>query len=611
MFKFNSRKFRTNLYDWGQAVNVITTGRWIFYCIIIGVLGGLAALLFNTLLEIIQQIALTDLTGIQVPKPGGEKPIGLFHFPDSWRALLSLNYRWLIVIIPALGGLLSGYLVFKFEPNAKSQGENAVIRAFHHENGYISSRVPIIKLLASTLTIGTGGSAGKEGPIAQIVAGIGSYIGTKLKMSEQERKILLMAGVGAGVGAIFKAPIGAALFSAEVFYRKDFETEGLVASIISSIIGYSVYASVTGWDPIFTFDQVMFTNPYELPLFILLSLVVMVFGVIYTKLFEPIKSLFNRIHIPRVYKPALGGLAIGIGALFFPAILGSSYGYLQLALDGSLSINFMLALAIFKMLATTITIQSGGSGGVFAPSLVIGGLLGGVMGYGFNELYPGMIDMPEAYVLVGMAAFFAGAANVPVSATIMITEMSRSYGLLVPLIFASSIAYLGAQNWSIYKEQLADRLDSSSFRDSFLSDMMKNVKVRDTYKRIQNMPVINQRWTVDAILDAFGQIDTLILPVENDQHTIVGMISLYDVRDLLRQDVPGVIIAADIMVPPRMLHLNDTLGEAIEFFKETGEPELPVLQHGSTNTFMGVLNERSFLLNYDLKKTKQRNKSGI
>jgi CIC family chloride channel protein len=605
MFKFNSRKLRTNLYDWGQAVNVITTGRWIFYCIIIGILGGVAALLFNYLLEFIQQIAITDLTGVPMPKPGGETTSPMFELSTEFQSIFSLHYRWLIIVVPTIGGLISGYLVFKFAPEAEGHGTDAVIRSFHHSKGYIQPRVPFIKLIASAFTIGSGGSAGKEGPIAQIVAGIGSWLGSVFKMNTRERKILVMAGIGAGIGAIFKAPIGGALFSAEVFYRKDFETDGLVASIISSIIAYSIFASFTGWEPIFVFDELLFTNPSELPLFILLALVVMVFGVIYTKVFDATKRMFNRVRIPRMYKPALGGLILGLIAYFFPAVLGSSYGYLQGALDGSLSVTFMLALAILKIGTTSITIQSGGSGGVFAPSLVIGGLLGGALGYGFNSIYPGMVVMPEAYVLVGMAAFFAGAANVPVSATIMITEMSRSYGLLVPLIFASSIAYLGAQNWSIYKEQLADRLASASYRDNFLNDIMKKVKVRDAYKPISRMPVLHHSWSVTRILDAFSKSDTLILPVENDDNKIVGMISLYDVRELLRRDVGDVIIAADIMVPPRMLHLNDTLGDAIAFFQETGEPELPVLRHGSANQFLGVLNERSFLLTYDRAKLKQ------
>lgn len=606
MLKINSKKLRTNLHDLGKAVNVITTGRWLFYCIIIGICAGIFATTFSYLLEIIQEFTIQHMAGINLAKPAGDSGISLLMFPEALIRAISFHQRWLIILLPTAGGLISGYLVFTFAPEAEGHGTDAVIRSFHHNKGYIRPVVPFVKLVASVFTIGTGGSAGKEGPIAQIVAGIGSYMGTKLKMSASERKIWLTAGIGAGIGTIFKAPIGGAIFASEVIYSKDFESESLVASIISAIVGYSIYASIDGWDPIFSFNTLKFTNPYELFWFILLALVVMVAGMIYTKVFYGTKDLFDKINIPPHVKPAIGGLLVGCIGYFFPAVLGSSYGYLQEALNGHLALTFMLTLAALKIIATSFTISSGGSGGVFAPSLVIGGLLGGVFGAGLQHIYPGMMG-PEAYVLVGMAAFFAGAANVPVAATIMITEMCKSYGLLVPLIFASAIAYLGAQNWSIYIEQLENRFSSASVRDNFLSNVLQRLKVRTAFRRIPNMPVISHRCKASEILDRFTEADAITLPVANDEDEIVGMISLYDVRALIRQDVGDVIIAADIMVPPKLLHLSDPFNVAFEYFRESGEPELPVLKPGSTNKFIGVLSEREFLLSYERMMTKNRN----
>lgn len=598
MFNFNSRKLRTNLHNLGQAVNVITTGRWLFYCIILGLVAGFFAITFSYLLDLFQEVVINQMAGIHLPKPAGDSPLNLLLFPESLLKAIAFQKNWLIIVIPAIGGLASGFLVFTYAPEAEGHGTDSVIQAFHHKKGYIRPVVPFIKLTASIFTIGTGGSAGKEGPIAQIVAGIGSFMASKLNMSAKERKMLLIAGVGAGIGAIFKAPIGGALFASEVLFRRDFESESLVASIISSIVGYSVYASVDGWDPLFSFSAAQFTNPYELPLFILLALVVMVGGIIYTKVFYKIKALFDAINIPPHYKPAIGGLLVGGIAYFFPAVLGSSYGSLQAALNGHLTIAFMLTLVVLKVIATSLTINSGGSGGVFAPSLVIGGLLGGVFGYGLQAIYPGMMG-PEAYVLVGMAAFFAGAANVPIAATIMITEMSKSYGLIVPLIFASAIAYLGAQNWSIYREQLENRQSSASYRDDFLNDVLDNLKVRSAFQRIHNMPIVSHRSKVGEVLDRFTEADAIILPVADEEDNIVGMISLYDVRALIKKNVGDVIIAADVMVPPRLLHLSDPFSVAFEHFRETGEPELPILRPGSSNKFIGVLSEREFLLAYE------------
>lgn len=606
MLNFNRRKFKTNLHDLGKAVNVVTTGRWMFYCIIVGVLAGLAALLFNITLGAIQELTLSNLAGLDLLEPGGDHNIVKFRLPPPITNSISVHMRWMTILLPALGALISGILVYKFAPQAEGSGTDSVIRAFHKREGKIKPAVPIVKLFASSFTIGTGGSAGKEGPIAQIGAGIGSYLAEKFKMSKQERKILLLAGMGAGIGAIFKAPIGGALFSIEVMYRKDMESEGVVATIISSIIGYSIYASFDGWDSIFTFEPLSFTNPYELPLYILLALIVMVTGIIYSKIFTRTRALFNKLDTPHYVKPAIGGLLVGGIAFFFPAVLGSSYGYLQEALNGNLTITFMIALAVLKVFATALTINSGGSGGAFAPSLVIGGLLGGAFGMGINSFFPGTLGNPAAFVLVGMGSFFAASANVPVSSTILITEMSKSYGLIVPLIFASSIAYLGSQNWSIYKEQIEDRHASSAYRGAFLHDVLQSVKVRSACQRVTNLPVVNQRHNVHQTLSAFGQSETLVLPVEDDEHNIVGMVSLYDVRNLLAEDTSNFIIAADLMVPPKFLRMNDPLNKAFNYFLKTGEPELLVKRHGSNNKFIGVISERDFLLAYERAMTGQR-----
>jgi CIC family chloride channel protein len=602
MFNINSRKLRTNLHDLGQAVNMITTGRWLFYCIIIGIVAGLFALLFNFLFELIQAVSIQQLVGITIVEPDNKSLLDAVEIPLGF---FGAGQSWLLFLLPAVGGLLSGLIVYKFAPQAKGHGNDAVIQAYHSSVD-LKSNIPFTKLLASVFTIGTGGSAGKEGPIAQIGAGVGSFVSKKLNMGVRERRIFMMAGLAAGIGAIFKAPIGAALFSSEVLYRSDFESEGLVAGVISSIISYSVYASVTGWDPIFSFQPVSFTNPYELPLFILLAVIIMVCGILYTKFFNGIKLLFDKISLPFYLKPMLGGLLVGIIGFFFPAVLGTSYGSLQSALNGELAIPFMLGLVVLKMVATSFTIQSGGSGGVFGPSLVIGGLLGGIFGYTVEMVAPGTISSPEAFVLVGMASFFSSVANVPVSSTILITEMSKSYGLVVPLIFASAIAYLGAQSWSIYKQQIENRFSSTSYRDHFLSEVMQHLKVRSAFKKVKYMPIINHRWRVSQILDEFTRADALILPVENDEEEIIGMISLYDVRMLLQKEVGDVIIAADIMVPPKLLTLNDSFSKALDYFRESGEPELPVLRTGSDRQVIGVLSEREFLLKYEETMSRSR-----
>lgn len=598
MLNINSRKLRTNLHDIGHAVNVITTGRWIFYCLIIGIICGICALLFSLMLDVISQFTIRDLAGVMLLLPGHHAVPSGQGILINLEPLFSVHWSWLIVVIPAFGGLIAGFLIYRFAPEAKGHGNDAVIRAFHKNKGNIRPTVPLIKMIASSFTIGTGGSAGKEGPIAQVGAGIGSYFATKLDMTVRERKILLMAGMAASIGAIFKAPIGSALFVTEVFYVDDFESEGLVASVIASIIGYSVYAIFDGWEPIFLFQAISFNNPLELPLFILLALVAMIIGMAYTKIFDRTGQIFDGIAMPVYLKPALGGLIVGGVAFFYPAVLGTSYGFLQSALNGDLTITFMAVLIILKIATTSITIQSGGSGGVFGPTLVIGGLIGGVMGYGIEAAIPGTLTSPAAYVLVGMAAFLAGVANVPVSATIMISEMSESYGLIVPLIFASAIAYLGTTGWGIYKEQLKDHRSSPSYRDDLLHETLHNLKIRSAYQKIDGIPKVSMQTNISEVLNIFTRAQTLVLPVLNDEE-FVGVISLTDVRELYQQDVGNIIIAMDVMEPPRALHLNDSLEEAFSIFKEYEAPEILILQPGSKAEFIGVLSEKEFLLAYE------------
>jgi len=599
MPKINSRKLRTNLYGFSQAVNVVTTGRWILLCILVGIVAGLSSIVFSYLISHLQDLSLSGWAGFSLPEPGGESITGNSAESVTGNIILTFSQNWPVIVLPAIGGLISGFLVFTWAPEAKGHGTDSVIKAYHHNKGIIKPIVPVIKIIASAFTIGTGGSAGKEGPIAQIVAGFGSFLSQKINLSEKERKILVMAGIGAGIGSIFKAPIGGAIFSSEVLYRKDMESDGLMASIIAAIVGYSIYASVSGWEPMFSFQPVHFQKPLELPLYILLAILIMVAGIIYTKIFYKTEEIFDRFKISNYYKPAIGGLLVGIMGFFYPSVLGSSYGFLQAALHGNLAISFMLILAILKILATSLTISSGGSGGVFAPSLVIGGLIGGAFGFAAQAMFPGLVTTPEGFVLVGMASFFAGAANVPIASTILITEMSESYGLLVPLLFASAIAYIGAQSWSIYKQQLEDRFASQSHRGQFMSDVLENVKVRSAYRRVHNMPIVNFKCHVRDIIDAFTTAETLVLPVENDQGKIVGLISLYDVRALLDEENNDLIIAADIMYHAKSLHLNDPLNKAFDQFIETGLPEIPVLKHGKENEFIGTLSERGFLIAYE------------
>lgn len=595
---FRTSYLNKKLARFGTQVNVVLTGKWLFLSAATGILSGLTALLFAFALDWISHTFLSDLAGYHWPVPAGETAGKSVSF--SLNQAFTVTVPWLIILLPAIGAGLAGLLTNYVAPEAKGGGTDATIKAFHYEKGKVAWHVPIVKFFASILTVGTGGSAGREGPMSQICGGLASVTASTIGLSEKERKIMLLAGMSAGIGAIFQCPIGSAMYSAEVLYKRDMETEGLMPSIISSIISYSVFSSISGWKTIFEFSAVRFEDPSELPLYILLSVFLTVIGIFYVRTINSIKiNFYDKMMIHDSWKPLIGGLLIGLIATKFPAILESSYGYLQEGLNGNLPIWFMIILASAKMVTTGLTIKSGASGGIFAPTMVIGGLFGGAFGLAIDYYFPGTIADPKGFILVGMAAFFTSVEKVPIAATIMITEMSGSYELIVPLIFASSIAFIGSQNWSLYPVQLDTKLDSPTYRGEFIVEAMDRLKVRSAFKPVKKMPVLHLYDDVAKILKAFTDSELLVLPVENKEHHLVGLVSLTDLRSLLNETDNQLFVAADIMTKLYLLHLNDSLTKAFHIFKESNHPEIPVLAHGSDSVVIGTLTERNFLIAYE------------
>ncbi|MFQ5768980.1 MAG: chloride channel protein [bacterium] len=569
------------------------TGRWMFYSLLIGIVAGLGAILFYYMQEWIQQVSLHDLAGYFPPLPGGEGAPGkAFALP--------LN-RWWILAIPTIGGLISGILVYTWAPEAEGHGTDGVIKAFHQERGVIRARVPVIKTLASAVTIGTGGSAGREGPIAQIGAGFASILATKLKLSDRDRRIMVSSGMAAGIGSIFRSPIGGAIFAVEALYRDDMETEGLVPAITSSIIGYMVFASIFGWNTIFKTGHYVFQNPLELIFYAIFGLICALLGIFYVKIFYGMHDkIFAPLKIPRHFKPALGGLLIGIIGFFFPHILGSGYGWVQLAINGELAIKLMLGAALLKVFATSFTISSGGSGGIFAPSLFIGAMLGGAFGGVFQGLFPNIITQPTAFVLVGMAAFFAGSANVPVSLTIMITEMTGSYELLVPLIFTSTIAYFVARKWSIYSQQVKNFAESPAHRGDLIVDILKDIPVQVAYKPNSNLPKIPNNLPIQRILPLFADRDEDSFPVINHDGEITGLLTMGNLRAVIGEEGLGeVIVAEDIKTQLETVTTKENLHQALVKFLKTKYSTIPVVDTENPNKVLGFLSYRDLINAYD------------
>ena len=399
------------------------------------------------------------LVGIAMGFAGGAAGIFFTFILDAMKFLFSI-LPW-SPLIPALGGLASGLLVYSLAPEAEGHGTDAVINAVHRGWGRIRARVPLVKSIASAATIASGGSAGKEGPIAQVAAGVGSLISGPLGLNVHDRRLLLIAGVAAGIGAVFKAPLGAAIFAVEVLYSRDLEVEALTPAIIASVISYSVYSTVYGWEPVLTKPVQVFLGPLELVFIAVLGVIGGLTAIIYSTVFYGVRDLFHKIPLLANHaKPAIGGLAVGALGLFYPHVLGGGYETMNAMLNGEIAdVWLLLALVIAKITATSMTIGSGGSGGVFAPSLFVGSALGSMMGWFFEYLTPEAVASPEAYALIGMAALFAGAAKVPLASIVIVSEMTRGYNLLVPATLAAAIAYLISGRKGLYESQLPARSD--------------------------------------------------------------------------------------------------------------------------------------------------------
>jgi CIC family chloride channel protein len=392
MFMF--RKF----LDFFSKSNIRWLWRWIFLGILIGIVSGFGALLFNFLITRGTHFFMQDL-------------VGLFLSPSSQEFLLLgiPLHRWMILWIPALGGLISGFIVYWFAPEAEGHGTDAMIDSFHRKRGIVRKRVPFIKTIASAITIGSGGSAGKEGPIAQIGSGFASFLASILKTEDRDRRIMLLAGAAGGLGAIFKAPMGAALFATEVLYREpEFEFEAIIPSIFAAIIAYSVFTLYSGWGTIFQIPPlVSIITPSALLVYAVFGGICAIVGFLYVSVFYGLRDrIFKPIPLPRFLKPAIGGLLLGGLGFVFPQVLEGGYNWIQSAIDGHLALNLMLVLVFAKIVATSVTISSGGSGGVFAPSLFIGAMLGGSFATLCSKLLPNLAINPTAFVLVGMGGFF-------------------------------------------------------------------------------------------------------------------------------------------------------------------------------------------------------------
>jgi CIC family chloride channel protein len=443
--------------------------KWLILGISIGIIAGLGAVVFYLALDYAGRFLLGDLAGYDIPKAVGDG-----GDPGS----TGFKRPWAIPLVTFGGALVSALLVAKFAPEAEGHGTDSAIEAVHTDPRAIRVRAIVVKTISSALTIGSGGSAGREGPAAQISAGFGSLLTRWLNLSDADGRIAVSLGIGSGIGAIFGAPLGGAVLAASIVYREDFDYKALIPGFITSATAYAVFGSFLGFDPLFGFvaADFRFDHPLDLSWFLVLGIVAAGVGYLYARIFYGTVALTARLPGNKIIKPALGGLAVGLLALVIPQILASGYGWAQKAADTdtlmAIPLWIVLILPIAKIVATSLSIGTGGSGGIFGPGIVIGAFLGAAI-WRLGDLIhaPGIPDSPAVFVVVGMMACFGSVAHAPLAVMIMVAEMTGSFSVVPCAMVAVGIAYLliTRTNVSIYRAQRLDR-ETAAAEDGRIGD---------------------------------------------------------------------------------------------------------------------------------------------
>lgn len=494
--------------------------KWLTLGAAIGVIAGLGAVVFYSALSLATHVFLGLLVGYHVPTPVGEGNVAGSLHPAR---------PWALPVVTALGGLLSAIVVFTLAPEAEGHGTDAAINAVHTNPRGIRMRAVVVKIVASALTIGSGGSGGREGPTAQISAGFASLLARVLHLTPEDGRVAVSVGIGSGIGAIFGAPLGGAVLTADIVYRDDFETAALIPGLIASTIAYTVFGLFETFNPLFgSVDPTyQFVHPLRLLWYALIGVAAGVVGLAYAKGFYGIAAISQRLPGSRVLKPAIGGLAVGSLALVMPQVLGTGYGWIQKALGPqllALPLWIVLALPLARILATGLSIGTGGSGGIFGPGMVIGAFTGAAVWRLLEPIAPSIPHDPAPFVIVGMMACFGAIARAPLAVMLMVAEMTGSLAVIPPAMVAVGIAYLIVRrnDDTIYRSQPKSKAETASSRLQFGLPLLTAIPVADAMGAPR--VVLDEHQSVSAALNALTEAHIPGAPVTDDHGHFMGTV---------------------------------------------------------------------------------------
>jgi CIC family chloride channel protein len=550
--------------------------------LLVGVGAGLGAVGFRRLINGVQALAFGDV-GMYL---SGISPLHL-------------------MIIPALGGALFGPLIYRFAREAKGHGVPEVMEAVALRGGRIRPRVALVKALASSICIGTGGSVGREGPIAQIGSALGSTIGQALRLSDEWVRTLVACGAAGGIAATFNAPIAGALFALEVILGR-FHASYFGAVVISSVIADIVAHAFDGDYQAFIIPEYSLVNPWELIFYAILGLLAALAAVGFTRLLYFSEDTWDKIRVPEYVKPALGGILIGVIGIFtykldgYPRVFGVGYESITEALFGQLTLQITLALLFIKMLATITTLGSGGSGGVFAPSLFMGAMLGEAFGQGIHMLFPAITAPAGAYALVGMAAFFSGAAHAPVTAILILFEMTGDYQIILPLMFATVMSTLISRiisRESIYTLKLTRR--GIHLEEGQDIDVMQGILVGEAMTT--DYDTVPADMTLIDLARAFATTHHHGFPVVDNDGDLVGVVTLQDLEYALEKALPDKQIVQDIATTDNLVvaYPHEPMWVALKRLGGRDIGRLPVVAEEGSRRLLGTVRRSDIIHAYN------------
>ncbi|GAB4336276.1 MAG: chloride channel protein [Calditrichia bacterium] len=541
----------------------------LFLAALIGIAAGFGTYALNKFVDFVHHLSF-------------DRALSLFD--SNWG-----HYVWL-ALIPGIGGLAVGLIIRWFAKESKGHGVPSVIEAIANRGGFIRPRVSLLTVITAGTTIGTGGSAGKEGPIVQIGAAIGSTVGQVFNVSSERLKVLVGAGAGAGLAAVFNAPVTGVLFALEVILA-DFSINAFTPIMFATVISTAISHSLLGGHPLLEAPVYYLESFYEYPIYVLMGIVGGVVAVFFTRFLYASEDLFNKWRqVPEFVKPALGGLLLGIIALKFPEMYGFDDSAIQNAIMNRPEIWMLFSLMLLKILATTLTLGSGGSGGLFTPSLFIGATFGAFFGTLMNTLFPGLVASPGAYALVGMGIMIAGTTHATISALLLIFEITHNYQIILPLMLGTIVATLTAR--LIMRENIYTMKIALSGEYIFKGRNMTLLQSIPITRHIQkDFTALSEDTPFTKVLQLIKESNYSSFPVLDKNKRLVGVVRMRDIRPyMFDRHLYPLLITKDIAEQDYItVHPDQSLADVLRTFDLTDAEFLPVTERRDPGKLLGVI----------------------